>query len=109
MVISYASDPKPLPSSGGGLKFKGNFSFQKTTILKGFFFFFPPPSSHAKSQFLILKAFQNPVQDCKPSEETKSQKAHHQQACKQNPILNMKLRIQQIYKYNIHIGYNIFC
>jgi hypothetical protein len=25
------------------------------------------------------------------------------------PKLNMKLRIQQIYKYNIHIGYDMFC
>jgi hypothetical protein len=50
-----------------------------------------------------------PVQDSKPSEEIKNEKTHHQQPCKQNPKLNMKLRIQQIYKYNIHIGCNIFC
>ncbi len=107
MVISYASDPKPLSSSGEGLNWKGTLSFRKLPYWKVFLFF--PLPSHAKSQFLILKAFQNPVQDCKPSEEINIQKTRHQWPCKQNPNLNMKLRIQQIYKYNIHIGYDIFC
>jgi len=106
-VISWASDPKPLPSSGGGLKLKGNFIFQGTTILKVCFF----GGSHFMCKITIsnLKSISKSCSRLQTFTGNKGSKTHRQWPCKENPKLNMKLRIQQIYTSNIHIGYDIFC